>query len=98
MPNKTWKSVERRIAELFKGTRNSLSGRNSKAGTSGDVIHDKLYIEIKHRSKIPFYSTWEDTREKAKLEKKIPVVVIHKKGSREYLAIVDARWLASILD
>ena len=95
--NKTWKSVERRIAKMFGGTRNSLSGGNSKAGTTGDVVHKKLYIEVKHRNKIPFYKIWEDTKEKAKLEKKVPIVVIHKKNSREYLAIVDAKWLAKVV-
>ena len=97
MPDKTWKAVERRIAKMFGGTRNPLSGRNSRH-TSADIIHPSLYIEVKHRSRIPFYKVWKDVYAKAKSEGKIPVLVIHEKGSETYLAVVDAKFLAEVLN
>jgi uncharacterized circularly permuted ATP-grasp superfamily protein len=81
---------------MFGGDRTPLSGSNSKQ-TSSDVIHPDLYIEVKHRKKIPFFKTWLDTVDKAEKEHKTPIVVIHEKSSHINLAIVDAEWLASIL-
>ena len=81
---KTWKGVERRIARYLDTVRNPLSGGNGKH-TRSDSLHPTLYIEAKHGKYIP--KTWakkrtlfEDTRRKAVLEGKFPVVVLHPKG------------------
>ncbi|MGC9079746.1 MAG: hypothetical protein ACP5G1_03360, partial [Nanopusillaceae archaeon] len=76
------------VATKMDGIRNPLSGKNSR-NTSGDVIHDLFYIEVKHRQRIPFYSEFKKTRIRAKKEGKIPIFVIHEKYSRNYLAIID---------
>ncbi|MGC9146120.1 MAG: hypothetical protein ACP5GS_08465 [Nitrososphaeria archaeon] len=96
MPDKTWKKVERRVAKMFGTERNPLSGRNSRH-TMADVIHDSLYIEVKHRSRIPFYRVWLDVVEKAKQEGKAPVLILHSKGSDKYIAMVDAEYLARLV-
>ena len=96
MADKTWKAVERRVARMFNAQRNPLSGKNSRH-TQADVIHNKLFIEVKHRSRIPFYKVWEDTKHKAYQENKIPVLVIHQKGSKDYIAIIDASYLAELM-
>jgi len=97
MPNKTWKQVERNVAKKIGGVRNSLSGKNSKI-TSGDVIHDIFYIEVKHRKKIPFYAEFKKTMKKAKNEGKIPMVVIHEKFSRNYIVMIDINNLGTLLN
>ncbi|MGC8558980.1 MAG: hypothetical protein ACP5NC_08360 [Nitrososphaeria archaeon] len=81
---------------MFKGSRNPLSGSNS-GRTQADVIHNKLYIEVKHRAKIPFYKVWQDTVSKAGKEGKVPVVIFHEKGSDKYIAMVDAEYLADLV-
>ena len=95
MPDKTWKAVERRVARMFGAQRNPLSGRNSRH-TQADIIHDHLYIEVKHRARIPFYRVWLETVEKAKQEGKVPVLILHPKGSDKYIAMVDAEYLARL--
>ena len=97
MPDKTWKAVERRVAKMFGGQRNPLSGGNSRH-TQGDVIHPMFFIEVKHRAKIPFLKIWLDTKQKAKKEGKIPVLIVHQKGSQNYVAVVDAEYLARLIE
>ena len=75
----TWKAYERKIAKEFKTFRTPLSGSLSRH-TESDTLHDKYYIEVKMRSKIPFWNTFMDTVEKAKKEKKIPMFIFRKKG------------------
>jgi hypothetical protein len=96
MSDKTWKAVERRVARMFHGKRNPLSGSNS-GHTQADVIHNRLYIEVKHRAKIPFFRVFQETTTKAKQEGKIPIVVFHQKSSDKYIAMIDAEILADLL-
>ncbi len=95
MPDKTWKRVERVVAKKMGGTRNSLSGSNSKI-TSGDVVHDLFYIEVKHRKKIPFYVEFKDAKIKAKQEGKIPMVILHEKFSKNYIVMMDLDNLSAL--
>ena len=98
-PSSTWKSVERRVCGWFRGTRAPLSGRNGGAGTSGDYVgRPWLYIEIKHRAKAEIFSLFRDTQAKATAERRTPIVVYHMKGTRSYIAVSDAQWLARLLD
>jgi len=93
----TWKSVERRICRQLGGQRNPLSGANSRH-TSGDIIHDSLYVEIKHRKKIPFYKTFKETVKEAKKEKKIPMVVFHEKGSHDSIVMIKLKDLKEMIE
>lgn len=87
----TWKDVELRVAELFGGHRNPLSGSSSRH-TTGDAIEvGSLYIEVKHGSKAELgYAKVVEllfkTNVKAVQENKVPVVVLHEKRSRDTMA------------
>jgi len=81
MPNKTWKSMERRVAKRFGTKRNPLSGEASRH-TRSDTLHPDLYIECKHGKEMPLLKLMHDVEEKAHKEKKTPVLVIHKTGER----------------
>lgn len=76
---KTWKGLEWRVAKKFGTERTPLSGSLSKH-TRSDTLHDKLFIEIKLRSKIPFLKTFKETLKNAEREDKLPLVVMHEKG------------------
>jgi hypothetical protein len=78
----SWKRVERKISRKLGGERNPLSGGSSRH-TRGDTIHDKYYVEVKFRARIPFFKDWTDAQEKAKLEGKIPMFVFHEKGRKQ---------------
>lgn len=79
----TWKSIERKIAHAFGTRRNPLSGSNGRHSKS-DTLHPELYIEIKHGKprSFRFYSIWERTKEFAKEEDKIPILIFHPIGTR----------------
>lgn len=84
----TWKQFERVVATFFGTRRVPLSGSNSGHNTNSDSMHPKIYIECKVREKFSLWSLFEDTAEKAKVEKKVPVVAIKQKGKQGYLLLV----------
>lgn len=95
MVKKTWKKVERRIAREFGTTRTPLSGISSKH-TQSDTLHDKLFIEIKYRQKIPFYKIYKETIEKAKKEGKIPLVIFVEKHSEKPIVMCSLKDIKDI--
>lgn len=86
MHRNTWKSSERRIAKIFNTHRTPLSGGSSRH-TQSDTLHKKLFIEVKHRKKPAHDKLWNDTKQKAKKENKLPILVLLKKGSKEPLIL-----------
>ena len=89
MTNKAWKQRERDVASFFKGTRNALSGGNSKV-TRADVIHKNLFIECKLRSKHSVISLWDDTAKLAKAEDKTPVIALCEKNRPGFWVMVHS--------
>lgn len=79
MHRESWKEGERRIAKRFGTTRTPLSGINSRH-TGSDTLSEFLFIEVKHRKRIPADKLWGETVEKAKKENKIPLLVFIKKN------------------
>jgi len=92
----TWKNNERVIAKKLNTKRTPLSGSNS-GHTSSDTLSPKFYVEAKHRLRIPFYKTFMDTKEKARKEKKIPIVVFHQKGSHTRIVMMDFDTFAELI-
>jgi hypothetical protein len=98
----TWKSFERRVANALGGTRNPLSGTNSKH-TAGDVIHNKYYVEVKLRSELcaflkkEFLETLEETEANAKQENKEWLLVFKKKGSAKEYVLMDFKRFVEVL-
>lgn len=94
-----WKGFERTVAEFFSTRRVPLSGSNSGHNTNSDSMHPKLYIECKVRGKISLWQLFKDTENKAKNERKIPVVAIKQKGEKGYLLMIrpdDLKKIAKI--
>lgn len=84
MSSNTWKNVERRVAKFFSAERTPLSGGNSKH-TRSDSLHDKLFIETKHRKKMAIWTLYDKTKELAKKEDKIPILALHEKHRKGFL-------------
>ena len=97
MADKTWKAVERKIAKLFKTTRTPFSGGNSKH-TRSDTLHKDLFIEIKHRKKHSTWALYKETAEMAKVESKLPIVVLKQKGQRGELVCLKLEDLRMFYD
>ncbi len=88
MPDKTWKALERRLAAQLGGRRNPLSGIRSGHGTHGDLLHPTLYGEFKHTARAAILTLLRGTVKLAKREHKMPLVVVHEKGTQNYAAVL----------
>ncbi|MBI4243985.1 MAG: hypothetical protein HY606_07840 [Planctomycetes bacterium] len=87
MSDKVWKQAERRVAKMFKSNRTPLSGMNSRH-TGSDVIHDKLFIEVKYRKNFPILRWWKETEKRSKTENKWPLLTLVPKNSKVIYAFV----------
>lgn len=84
----SWKGFERVVARFFGTERVPLSGSNSRHNTNSDSLHEHLYIECKLRGKISLWELFKDTENKAKIEKKTPIVAIKQKGEKGFLILI----------
>ena len=93
--SKTWKNIERKIASFFGSERTPLSGGNSKI-TRSDSLHDLLFIETKYRVRHSAVTLWRDTKGKADVENKIPVVCLSEKGKQGFWVMCHSGDLTAI--
>ncbi len=84
MPNTgDWKAFERKVAVMLDTRRTPLSGMMSGHGTHSDTLHKDIYVECKWQgTKSAVLTLWDDTVKKAKAENKIPLLAMHRRGSR----------------
>ena len=97
MVQKSWKTVERRIARFFGTERNPLSGRNSKH-TASDTLHSKYYIEVKHRKTWAVFNLFNLVRNLASEEHKIPILALQEKNKKGFLICVHSDHWEYIVD
>ena len=98
MDRSTWKKSERRAAKLFGAERAALSGSNGKL-TASDSTHDRIFLESKH-SKQAGTAVWNlftDTKDKAKLENKTPVLALFRKHSPGFLLVIHSDDILRVL-
>ncbi len=97
MTSHRWKQIEAIFAGFFGTRRTPLSGGNSGI-TRSDSLHDELFMEVKQRKNPAVMNLFEETAKMAKVENKIPVLGIHKKGCRVWLvvcSITDLKFIAA---
>lgn len=95
MADKAWKRFERRVGSFFGTSRNALSGMNSKL-TASDTLHPSLFIECKQRQSFAHHTTYLDAKGKAKQEGKIPILVTHEKGAKDFLITCSSKDLLAV--
>jgi len=95
MPTNTWKSRERKVAAFFGGKRTPLSGINS-GHTSADIIHDRLFVEQKHRKRHSILTLFDAVKKLAQKENKIPVVTISEHGRKGFWILVHSSDLTAV--
>lgn len=83
-----WSGFEREASALIGTVRVPLSGGASRHNTSSDSLSLTTYLECKVRAKSAVHELFIDTEDKAKFEKKTPLVAIKKKGARGYLLVM----------
>ena len=87
----TWKRAERKAARFYGTERLPGSGAWRRI-TKSDTMHDRLYIEVKLKHHWPKTGVWPifvDAAEKAKVEGKIPMLVVRTKGQSLVLHIIS---------
>lgn len=96
-PTKTWKSREKQVADYFGTKRTPLSGGNS-GHTRSDTLHEKLFIEEKHRKRYAIVTLWDNTNKLAKKEKKIPVVAVSVHGRHGFWLLIKDKDLERVAE
>lgn len=89
MADKAWKAFERRVARDFGSVRTSLSGGNGKV-TRSDSHHPDFFLECKHNQESAIWTLYLKTRELARAEKKLPVVIQGRKRNPGYLLVLHS--------
>ncbi len=82
MGDKAWKAAERRVARFLNGERNRMSGAVDQL-TAGDVVHDTLYVEVKHRATLAAVTWFKEAEVHAEEEGKHPLLALHRKGDSD---------------
>jgi hypothetical protein len=81
---KAWKNAEKKVALLTGGQRIGVTGL-----ATNDVEHGRLAIEVKHTARPPAFVVNALAQAKANgLPGKVPLAVIHPKGTQQYLAVL----------
>jgi len=93
--DKVWKVKERMIAKYFGTVRTPLSGFNSKH-TGADIIHERLFVEHKHRKKHTLVSLWDSVKVLARKENKIPVVTVSQHGRKGFWLFIHSDDLTAV--
>lgn len=79
MSDKTWKSIERKVASYLGGERVPITGR--QRGSAPDIEHNDLAIEVKHRESFPnWIMDAMDQAVKSNKGGRTPIVILHEKG------------------
>ena len=89
MSKSNWKGRERQIAKFFGTRRTPLSGGNS-GHTRSDTLHEHLFIEQKQRKKHSAVTLWDETKEMADKENKIPIVTLSEKGRPGFWLLIKS--------
>ncbi len=87
MPRQRWKDAEDRLAVLFGSTRRPLSGGNSKTGRD-DSLHPRLFLECKFSKRHALWRLFREVRERAKAEKRTPVIGLAEKAAKGVLLVI----------
>ena len=82
MSEKTWKAVERRIADYIGGRRVPVTGR--QRGDAPDIQHPLLSVEVKHRQELPAWINEAIAQAQASAigTTKMPIAILHECGQR----------------
>ena len=95
MNRSTWKKFEGRVARLFGSTRAPLSGINGGV-TASDSLSPDFFIEVKMRKRHALWSLFDDTREKAKKEGKVPVIAVGETNRKGALICIHSDDLGKV--
>lgn len=90
-----WKRHETKTARILGGRRVPGSGAYNYH-TTGDVEHASLYIECKYRKEMAVFSMFRRAAQNAKVEGKLPVLVLKEANHQGALVVITLELFAQI--
>lgn len=93
MSDKAWKAEERTVAKAFGTSRALMKGTAEKT----DIQHALFCVDVKLRQRWDVERWFEELREYADKQNKIPILTLRKPRSKRRLAVVDFDFLISAL-
>jgi hypothetical protein len=88
-----WKAAEKKVALLTGGKRIGVTGL-----ATNDVEHGRLAIEVKHTARPPAFVVNALAQAKDNMTgDKVPIAVIHPKGTRQYIVCLDLLDLMALI-
>ena len=99
MSDKAWKQAERRAAAIFDTKRQRCSGSGGREDeTRSDSKHPKLFLETKLHAYHAARTLFDATKELAKKEGKLPVLMLATKNRPGFLVCVHSDDLVEFAD
>lgn len=93
----TWKQRERQAAALFGARRQRCSGSSGRDDCSrSDSTHDRLFLETKLRQSHAAVALFDQTRDLARREGRVPVVALAVKGRPGVVLVLAPEDLAAV--
>lgn len=97
MHRSTWKARERQAAAIFGALRQRCSGSSGRDDCSrSDSTHERLFLETKVKASSSMVSLFDSTRDHARREKKLPVLMLAVKNRPGFLVVCQADDLAAV--
>jgi len=93
MSDKAWKAEERSVAKAFGTQRALMKGTGEKT----DIQHDLFCVDVKLRQRWDVEKWFEELKEYADKQDKIPILTLRKPRSKRRLAVIDFDFLISAL-
>lgn len=94
MGDKAWKAEERSVAKAFGTQRALMKGTDEKT----DIQQNLFCVDVKLRQRWDVEKWFEELREYADKQSKIPILTLRKPRSKRHLAVVDFDFLISALN
>jgi hypothetical protein len=93
MPDKSWKREEREVAKAFGTSRALMTGTDEKT----DIQHKLFCVDVKLRQRWDVDKWFEELREYADKQSKIPILTLRKPRTKRRLAVIDFDFLISAI-
>jgi hypothetical protein len=93
MPDKAWKAEERTVAKAFGTSRALMTGTDEKT----DIQHKLFCVDVKLRQRWDVDKWFEELREYADKQSKIPILTLRKPRTKRRLAVIDFDFLISAI-
>lgn len=91
-----WQKTEKEISKVFDTERTPFSGSTSGL-TSSDTLHEHLFVECKTHKRHAVKTLFDQTKQLALAEGKIPLVILREDKSEDTLWVIEEKDVFNVL-